>query len=148
MRKLFFLMAALLASCASLTENVQLRTEGKPEARLLIYREPAYVNSAMDLYFGENGKYFLTLQNGYYTEIKIDAGKHVFLAGSSATSSNSLEIELVAGQLNCIKASLNSAALGSVLIPILGNAVGAFTMEKVECPTSDFLKKYHTYDKA
>lgn len=110
-------LALALSGCATVTKDVQLRHEGKPEAELLVYREPELLGHLGGaLYFGENGKSYLGLKPNEYARVKIDVGMHEFEARITGGGTFKLAVNLEEGKTTCIKASRDPVA---VLIPLI-----------------------------
>lgn len=109
LRNLIISLALALSGCATVTKDVQLRHEGKPEAELVVYREPELLGQA--LYFGESGKSYLVLKTNEYARVKIDAGMHEFEARITGGGTFKLAVNLEKGKTTCIKASRDPAAV-------------------------------------
>ncbi len=142
MKNTSLLLSVFLASCASISVQPITLTEGKPQAELLVFREPAFLAGGMGLYFGESEKYFFVLDNAQYSRIKINAGRYIFQAKAHASPAFELEVDAKAESTTCIKGKANPTVAGAVLIPFLGNMISSFMLEQVDCPNDDALKAY------
>ncbi len=142
MKKLFIALSILLYGCTSLTPNMQLVTEGKPQSEILIYRDWAFHNGGVGLFVGVGDQYFVKLGNDDYVIANIDSGSYVFQAKAHASPPSELEIELASNTRVCLQGKPNSAALGAALMPIVATMIPAFKLHVVNCPDNEFFEKY------
>ena len=134
MKKLLVGISVLATGCTSLSTDLKLVTEGSEISELKVFRESAFQNGAISMYVGESDKYFLRLSSGQHGSVKMNSGVHTIQAKADASPSSSIEIELKPNETTCLKGSPNKAALGAVVIPIVGNMVPSFVLTEIKCP--------------
>ena len=143
MKKLMFVFSILLVSgCTTLSKDVVLVSEGGETSKLLVYRDSAFQNAMVSLYVGKSDEYFMKLRNGQYGVVEMDAGPYVIQAKADASPSSLIQVNLKPDEITCLEGAPNKQALGAVFSPLMANAVPAFLLTQVDCPSAEALKDY------
>lgn len=66
--------------------------------------------------------------NEFYSN---NAGKYTLQAKASGSPAFEFPIEIEAGKLTCLKGGVDDASRGAVIIPIVGNMVNSYQLEKL-----------------
>lgn len=115
---------------------------GQPTVSVLVYREPAFNSGGVSVYFGEGEKYYLALSNSEYGELVLPTGPHRFLVTTRGSQDFFLDTELNETGLICFKAYANPSNYAKTLVPILMNLTSLFLLERVQCPSKEYLSSY------
>lgn len=142
MKVIFLLFVFFVAGCSSITSNMALVSEGKPQSEVIFYRPSAFPAAANDMLIGFNKKYFAALRNSQYIKVKIDSGTYDFQVKANGSQASNLKVTLKPNQTVCIKSNINPAVGGVVLVPLVANMVSWFQLTEVPCPDEKFFAEY------
>jgi hypothetical protein len=131
-----------VSGCSSVTKNVVLASDGKPQTDVIFYRPSAFPAAANDMLVGFNQKYFAALRNNQYIKIRIDSGTYDFQVKANGSQASNLKLTLKPDQKVCIKSNINPAVGGVALVPLVANMVSWFQLEEVPCPDEKFFAEY------
>lgn len=113
------------------------------KAKLLIYREHAFVGMAADVIIGINGTDSFRLPDKKHVIFEIDPGNYqISTRGEYADQPYKLSVSLEANSKVCLKAFVPPSGAVKVLIPILHHTTSTYHLERVECPSEELLSEY------
>ena len=141
---IFACTPAKIPPSSSMPVSFSTSTTGKANmAELLIYREHALIGMAADVIIGINGTDSFRLPNKKHVLLEIDPGKYqISTRGEYADQPYKLSIDLETNSKVCLKTFVPSSGPVKLLIPILHHTTSTYHLERVECPTDEFLSKY------
>lgn len=139
--KLLIVLAAVTVfiGCSPMQIKPLEATEINNRSEVIIYRESAFLNSALSMVFGANGNDYVTLGGGSYASMYMRPGSHEFFVRSTKTDEPYLvTLDLSANDVTCLRAfnDTGSAATNMMTAGLVGLLLprsSTFNMEKTEC---------------
>lgn len=123
-----FLILVLITSCVSIDSKGPVLNGVKEPAQVLVYRQWRFSSGGLDLYFGEDGKYFLNLKNRQYSKLLIESGNHTFQVKGQSGLSYELKVHLKPGTTTCLRAKRNVKRNVGSIIPLVSLALSNFVL--------------------
>ena len=144
--KLLIVLAAVTVfiGCTPMQSKPLEATEINNRSEVIIYRESAFLNSALSMVFGANGNDYVTLGGGSYASMYMRPGSHEFFVRSTKTDEPYLvTLDLSANDVTCLRAfnkvrsTAGTAAKvlvdGGLIGLLVGGGSSTFNMEETEC---------------
>lgn len=145
--KKIILLAIFLFSLPACTPSNLVQLEQPDEhnkSSILIYRAHAYQYSAVNIVFGANGQDLIELEDKSYAQLDLNSGKYeLFVRTKQADRPENYEVALKPGELVCLKTVAKPSYYAKTLTFGLATLMTSmFSLEKVSCPTPEFLSSY------
>jgi len=118
-------------------------SEDTTKSELLIYREHAVIGMLADVVIGFNGGDAFQLANERHVVFKMMPGDYqVFTRGEYGDRPFSIPVTLLANKRVCLKVFAPNSNAIKMIVPILHYTTSAYHLEKINCPSDDFLFNY------
>ena len=139
--KLLIVLAAVTVfiGCTPMQSKPLEATEINNRSEVIIYRESAFLNSAVSMIIGANGNDYVKLGGGSYASIYLRPGNYEFFVRSSNADEPFLvTLDLPVNDVTCLRAfnDTGSAATNMMTAGLVGLLLprsSTFNMEKTEC---------------
>lgn len=140
--------ALFLSACSSVSPNMQLATEGNDQSEVIFIRPAAFAAGANAMLIGFNDQYFGSIDNNQFMKVKMDSGTYSFQVKANGSRAFSYDVTLIPNTTMCLKSSINPAAVGVAIIPLLANTISWFELSEIPCPDDKFFADYSEVKKS